>query len=142
MPYYLYTVHMLNPFPELLVYGLIAPFIVRIAIGSALLYLSVEHYRGRRDIAELLRPLMGRAGKSMAVVLALFELGTGALLLVGAWTQLSALLAMVLTLKPLFLKAHLKGLMPYEKATYGLMFLMAFSLLLSGAGAFAFDIPL
>jgi uncharacterized membrane protein YphA (DoxX/SURF4 family) len=133
---------MLNPFPELLVYGLIAPFIVRLALGSSLLYLAVEHYRGRRDIAELLRPLMGRSGRGVAVVLSLFELIAGALLLVGAWTQLAALLAMALTLKPLFLKAHLKGLMPYEKTTYGLMFLMAFSLLLSGAGAFAFDIPL
>lgn len=132
---------MLNPFPELLTYGLIAPFIIRIAIGSALLYLAVEHYRGRRDIAELMRPLVGRSG-GIAVALSLFELVAGALLLVGAWTQVSALLAMVLTLKPLFLKAHLRGLMPYEKATYGLLFLMALSLLLSGAGAFAFDIPL
>lgn len=133
---------MLNPFPELLVYGLIAPFIIRIALGSALLYLAVEHYRGRRNIAELLRPLMGHGSRGIAVALSFFELIAGALVLVGAWTQAAALLAMVLTLKPLFLKAHLKGLMPYEKATYGLLFLMAASLLLSGAGAFAFDIPL
>ncbi len=133
---------MLNPFPELLVYGLIAPFLIRIALGSALLYLAVEHYRGRRDIAELLRPLVGRGGRGVAVALSLFELGAGAFLIVGAWTQLAALVAMVLTIKPLLLKPHLKGLMPYEKATYGLLFLMALSLLLSGAGAFAFDIPL
>lgn len=133
---------MLNPFPELLVYGLVAPFIIRLALGSALLFLAVEHYRGRRDIADLMRPLMGRTGYGIAAALSFFELAAGVLLIVGAWTQWAAILAALLTVKPLFLKEHLCGLMAYEKATYGLMLLMAISLLLSGAGAFAFDIAL
>ncbi len=133
---------MLNPFPELLVYGILAPFIIRVALGSALLYLGIEHYRGRVAIAELLNPLMGKLARGAGGGLGLIEVLCGVALIVGAWTQVAALLACALTLKPLLLRAHLRGLSPYSPGMYMLLFVMALSLLVSGAGAFAFDIPL
>lgn len=133
---------MLNPFPELLVYGILAPFIIRLALGFALLYLSVLHYRNKRQIAELLRPSIGRLAGGVGPTVAVFEVASGVALVAGAWTQIAALLACVLMLKPLFLKSHLQGLSPYSHGTYAILFMMALSLLLSGAGAFAFDIPL
>ena len=133
---------MLNPFPELLVYGILAPFIIRLALGFALLYLSVEHYRNKRQIAELLRPLMGRLAGGAGPAMAVFEIAAGVALIAGAWTQIAALCACVLTLKPLFLRSNLRGIAPYSHSTYAILFMMALSLLLSGAGAFAFDIPL
>lgn len=123
-------------------YGILAPFIIRVALGSALLYLGIEHYRGRVAIAELLNPLMGKAARSVGAILGLIEALCGGVLIFGAWTQIAALLACALTLKPLLLRSHLRGLSPYTPGMYMLLFIMALSLTVSGAGVFAFDIPL
>lgn len=133
---------MLNPFPELLVYGLLAPFIIRLALGFALIYLSVEHYRNTAQIAQLLRPRTGASARIAGPALAVFELAAGVALIAGAWVQIAAIAALVLTLKPLLLRGDLRAISPYAHSTYAVLFMMALSLLLSGAGAFAFDISL
>lgn len=133
---------MLNPFPDLLVYGLLAPFIIRISLGAALLYLGIEHYRTRQDGASLVRPYLGRGAPYASSILGGCAVLCGITLVFGAWTQIAALVACSLSLMPLLLRSHHEGFSPYSRGTYGLLFVMSLSLLLSGAGAFAIDIPL
>lgn len=133
---------MLNPFPTLLIYGVIAPLLIRVTLGALLLYLSAEHFRSRREIAHLVSTLVGKLSKGTGWYLAGIELITGAALVVGLYTQIAAIVVIVLALKCLMVKQSLKVLSPLSRSTYLLMIVMALSLLLSGAGAFAFDLPL
>ncbi len=133
---------MLNPFPDLLVYGILAPLVIRLAVGAALLYLSVEHFRNRKDIAALLSPMVGRFSRGAGFYFAVVEAFAGALLVAGAWTQIAALVAIVLAVKSLLLRSRLSPLAPFSRSTYLLIIAMSASLLLSGAGALAFDLPL
>ena len=133
---------MLNPFPSLLMFGILAPFIIRVSLGATLLYIAVEHFRSKREIAGVLSPLMGRSSKWAWVLLCSVEVVAGALLVVGAWTQIGAIVVLLLALKTFFIKPSLRHLSPLSRSTYVLMCMMALSLLLSGAGGFAFDLPL
>ena len=133
---------MLNPFPDLLIYGIFAPFLIRVAVGAVLLYLSVEHLRSRKDIAHILSPIFGKASRVVGIFLGVVEVIAGGLLVVGAWTQVAALFALAIALKSLFFRRSLKSLCPLSKTTYALILVMSLSLLLSGAGIYAFDIRL
>lgn len=133
---------MLNPFPSLLMFGILAPFIIRVSLGAVLLYIAVEHFRSKREIAEVLSPLMGRSSKWAWVLLCAIEVSAGALLVVGAWTQIASIVVILLVLKTFFIRPSLRHLSPLSRSAYVLMCMMALSLLLSGAGGFAFDLPL
>ncbi len=133
---------MLNPFPTLLIYGVIAPLLIRVTLGALLLYLSAEHFRSRHEIARLVSTLIGKLSKGTGWYLAGIELIIGAALVVGLYTQIAAIIVIVLSLKCLVVKKNLKALSPLSHSTYLLMIVMALSLMLSGAGAFAFDLPL
>lgn len=133
---------MLNPFPTLLIYGIFAPLLIRVAVGTVLLYLSVEHLRGRKEIAHALRPMTGGFSSVAPLLLVVCEVIAGVLLVVGAWTQFAAILAIVLSLKALLTRRSLHALRPFPAIAYVLLIVMSLSLLISGAGAFAFDLPL
>jgi uncharacterized membrane protein YphA (DoxX/SURF4 family) len=66
----------------------------------------------------------------------------GALLVVGAWTQIAALFAILFSGKSLLIRKSLHAILPLSRGTYALLVGMGLSLLLSGAGGFAFDLPL
>ena len=137
-----YHRRMLNPFPSLLMFGILAPFIIRVSLGATLLYIAVEHFRSKKEIAEVLSPIMGRSSKWAWMLLCGFEVLAGALLVVGAWTQIASVVVILLALKTFLIKSSLRHLSPLSRSTYALMCMMALSLLLSGAGGFAFDLPL
>jgi uncharacterized membrane protein YphA (DoxX/SURF4 family) len=133
---------MLNPFPDLLIYGIFAPLLIRVALGAALLYLCVEHIRARKEIAQALSRRAGKISRLAAPLLCLIEVAAGALLVVGAWTQVAALVTFVLTITFLVLRKSHAELRPLSSSAYMFMLAMSLSLLLSGAGAYAFDLPL
>lgn len=111
---------MLSVFPELLFLSLFAPLIFRIALAVLFGLASWNHFREK--------------GIALSAAEALLAI----LLLIGAWTQLASLGACALIalylLSPRFA--------PYARSTVWLMLPVTFSLLITGAGAFAFDLPL
>lgn len=135
---------LLNPFPGLLVYGILAPLILRVAVGAALFYLAVYHYRERRGIMELLSPIVGKMSRGVPLLFILVEVLTAVAFIVGAYIQIAALIACVLFLKSLMLKARWRLIAPLPHTTYLLLCVISISLLLSGAGGgvWAFDLPL
>jgi uncharacterized membrane protein YphA (DoxX/SURF4 family) len=112
---------MLSLFPQLLFLSFFAPTLIRIAVGVSLMYLA--WYR----IAD--SSLMHRA-------LALLEIVLAAALLIGLWTQVAALIATLLLLVLLSRSQRL------PHSTLILLAIMAVTLVVTGPGAFAFDLPL
>jgi hypothetical protein len=132
---------MLNPFPEFLVYAFFAPTVLRVAVAIAFLYSAYYTYTHRKHIAEVAFPVIGKAswlGVGSTVVHGVLAFMLGA----GYNTQVAAILGMLGALKGMLLSRRYPGIFPFARATYALIFIILFSLLLTGAGALAYDLPL
>jgi hypothetical protein len=119
---------MLNPFPDLLMFGFFAPTIVRVVAALILLYGARAHWAARE-----------RGGHSLLFAVAHGVIGL--MLLFGYYTQLAALAGLVGVVGSFIwpLRTHVP---PLPRSTSILLIAIFVSLLLSGAGAFAFDLPL
>lgn len=144
---------MLNPFPDLLVLGFFAPLILRVSVGLLFLWMSYEHVYKRREAIItsvqtnppgplLLKPYFGPFTSYIVWAIGAVELVVGAALVVGYFTQVASLLGIVLVLKKLYFKKHYSDIALLSVPTYLLLLAIFLSLLLSGAGALAFDLPL
>jgi uncharacterized membrane protein YphA (DoxX/SURF4 family) len=132
---------MLNQFPQLLAYSFFAPLIIRVGVGCALLYMAYTHAKHREAIAQIDFPLVGKSRSIVAISCAFFVL-VGGMFIFGWHTQIAAVLAIVVCIKSLIVARRYPELVPYQRATLLLLIVMSVSLLLSGAGARAFDLPL
>ncbi len=122
---------MLSLFPSLLTYGRLGPFIIRGVLGITLAYFGYLKIMNR-----------GRSSGSNSVRYGIVEVFISAFLIIGLYTQLAALInALILVIKLVF-KAKQKALFSDGINYYVLLLVMAISLLFTGAGAFAFDLPL
>ena len=144
---------MLNPFPDLLVLGFFAPLILRVSVGLLFLWMSYEHiFKRRKAITEsvqanlpgpsFLKPHFGTLTPYMIWAIGAVELVVGVALTVGYLTQVASLLGIVLVLKKLYFKKHYSDIALLSVPTYLLLLAIFLSLLLTGAGALAFDLPL
>ena len=135
---------MLNPFPELLILGLLAPFILRVALGVLFLHAGWNHLsRERRaKAASKLRVAWGVLGTHFIWILGVVEVLVGLALLVGFFTQIAALVGVLIALKLLYLRKPHPVIASGSVECYILVIAICLSLLLSGAGALAIDIPL
>lgn len=121
---------MLNPFPSLLDFALLAPFLVRVALGLMFLHLAYDgllHYKKIPRIA-LFLAVLGALG--------------GIALLVGLFTQIASLLGVLISLAFFLFPKQTAASFAIEKRLSFLLFALSLSLLFSGAGLFAFDLPL
>ncbi len=132
---------MLNTFPDLLTLGFFAPTIVRVAVACLFLYAAYAVYKHRRSIAHVRLPLVGTAVWVAGFAALVYAL-VGAMLLFGYYTQMAAIVGGITALKGLLLHGKFGTLFPYPRSTYLLIAAACLSLLISGAGAFAYDLPL
>lgn len=133
---------MLSVFPIMFL-SLLAHTILRLFLGAALIYLGINHgFRHRMGLGVVAKEHWPRMGVFFVWQLAFVEMVLGALIFVGAWTQPAALLAAVLALKMIiFAKRFAHPAVPPR--LFWIMVLAAgLSLTITGAGAFAFDLPL
>lgn len=121
---------LLNIFPDLLTFSLIAPLLIRLAVGGYFLihgwallsWRATPPSRYTQDVPQ-------------RYWLSLLSIAGAVLVLVGAWTQLGALVLSILSLIYLYGDNE-------RRVRYILLLAMALSLLFSGAGFLAFDLPL
>ena len=132
---------MLNTFPDLLVLGFYAPTIIRVAVACLFLYSAYAAYQHRRASAHAVLPIVGAVSWAAGFAAAVY-LAVGLMLLAGYYTQIAAILGAVAALKGLALGTRFGSLFPYSRSTYVLILAVCLSLLLSGAGQFAYDLPL
>lgn len=134
---------MLNSFPDLLTYALLGPFLLRVTVGIILLSFAYTHLIRQR---EAIRMALSERWKSLGPIfvwhLGTLEIIAGVLLIVGFLTQIAALLVILISLKMLVLKRKHAVLARHSTVVYVLILAIALSLLITGAGAFAFDLPL
>jgi uncharacterized membrane protein YphA (DoxX/SURF4 family) len=113
---------MLSLFPSLLFLAPFAALFIRVAVAIALVLASWK------QMSE---------GGAVARTLGVLEFVAAAALFVGFWTQAAALLAILLFVAMLLIPNR-----PYPESTLLLALVMALTLVVTGPGAFAFDLPL
>ncbi len=116
--------HPLSTFPALLTYGFFAPTILRLGIGFLRLMAGVD--RKNKDYGWT----------------SIFYIVSSIMIVVGFYTQIAVIIALILIALDFWLEKK-KGPVAREKmALTILMIIILLSLLLTGPGAFAFDLPL
>lgn len=132
---------MLNPFPIQFL-ALLAYLILRVLAGVVLLILGVRHFKQRVSLYPVLTLPIFPFGKITTLMLIASELTIGALFILGMHTQIAALLLMAMSVKMLFLRKRFSHPTLPSRLFYLLLFAIACSLFITGAGALAFDLPL
>jgi len=132
---------MLNPFPIQWL-ALLAYFILRLFVGLTLYYLGKEHVRHYRELVTSTQwPFLPQRALPIQLLI-FFELVIAILLLIGAWTQYAALLLLGLSIKMLLFHNRFSHPSIPPKMVYFLLIGCALSLFITGAGAFAIDLPI
>jgi uncharacterized membrane protein YphA (DoxX/SURF4 family) len=119
---------MLSIFPTLLAYENIAPFLLRLTLGVIFIYWSYGKLKTRTNSKE--------------VFWGSLELGIGVLFIVGFLTQLVASISALMLVFHLIEKIKQKALFSNGINYYFILFVISLSILITGAGSFAFDLPL
>jgi len=132
---------MLNPFPDLLMFSFFVPTLLRITVAVTLVYMALSMGGNKGALVSLRVPLIGTVPPWATWVSVCVTFLVALSLFVGFGTQISALLAIALILKHLWLGRYTNKL-PLSKGVYILLCIICLSLLFSGAGALAFDLPL
>ena len=132
---------MLNTFPSLLTFSFFAPMLLRITVAVTFAYLVHKQFKHREAIAEVRVPLIGKMGGLVWVGL-LIESGMALAMLVGWHVQIAALLGLVLCFKHFIYAKKYPSLVPLHRSTYIFIFIICLTLLITGAGALAMDLPL
>lgn len=132
---------MLNLFPIQFL-ALLAYFILRVITGLVLLWLAKRHFQFRHELSTILVLPIFPFGKITVTILIITEIIAGALLTLGAFTQIGALLLILLSLDMLLFRQKFQHHTLPNKLTYLLLLAIGLSLFITGAGAFAFDLPI
>ena len=129
---------MLNLFPIQFLAPL-AYFILRIGVGIIFLYLGKSHIKNNEIASSLDRSDSGNNSKVWFV--GIFEIIIGLFFLFGFLTQITSLLSMLYVLFSGRLRRKMPQLVP-GRLFLILLFFASLSLFITGAGAFAFDLPI
>lgn len=122
---------MLSIFPSLLSYQELSPFLIRLVLGITLAYFGYRKIKGR-----------GQSSGSNSVLYGAVEILVSIFILIGLYTQLAALINVIILAIKLAFKARNKQLLTDGINYYILLLVMAISLMVTGAGWWAFDLPL
>ena len=114
---------MLSVFPELLFLSPFAAFLIRVAVSVVFGYSAVTRLRHGGGLLKLYGTI---------------DLALALLLLAGAYTQLTAIASVICALAWL----AVPSIRPVPSSTAALTLVLSLSLILTGAGPFAYDLPL
>ncbi|MDB5259029.1 MAG: hypothetical protein JWO73_237 [Candidatus Taylorbacteria bacterium] len=115
-------------FPPLLAYASVAPLIIRVVLGLTLIHFGYRKTQGK-----------GQSSGSNSSTYGILEIMIGIFLVVGIFTQLAAMLNVVILVIKLSLKVREGKFLNDGVNYYVLLLAMALSLLFSAPGAFAVD---
>jgi uncharacterized membrane protein YphA (DoxX/SURF4 family) len=117
---------MLNPFPDLLIYSTFAPFILRVVLGFVYLDLGILNFKKEGN-----QKLLG-----------LVEIVGAIMLFFGFYTQVAAILFIIIGGASFYVEYKDATILKRDIVFYLLVLAISISLLLTGAGAYAKDLPL
>ena len=132
-----------NLFPELFSLSLIAPLLLRIALSF--IFINLGYLKLTKEKAgwiSSLNILNLKPAGFLVILLGSVEIIGGLLLLAGAYTQLIALILGVICLSEMFVEYEEESILKRDIVFYLLLAVICVSLLLTGAGLYAVDVPL
>ena len=134
---------MLNPFPDLLTYSLLAPLILRLVAGLIFIDLGLIIFKGEKtrwlaSFKALRIPKEELAVKIFGAV----QIIAGVMFVLGLYTQIAALILALITFAETYIEYKEPVILKRNFVFYILLLTISLSLLFSGAGAFAIDLPL
>ncbi|MEX0919231.1 MAG: DoxX family protein [Parcubacteria group bacterium] len=134
---------MLNPFPELLMYSMLGPLILRVVVGLIFIDLGLLKFKSEKERWLASFDTLGlRPADLLLPLYAVLQIVGGILLIVGLWTQVAALAFVIFTGVELYVEWKAREILKRDMVFYLLLFVISLSLLLTGAGRYAIDIPL
>ena len=134
---------MLNVFPDLLTFSFFAPFLLRVALGVVFLDFGRHTLgKGRAQHGALFEALGLKQHGRYVTILGALEIVVALMLILGFYTQIAALVAFIFSLEAYYLKGKHGAHIEHRRHLFFLTAVISFSLLFSGAGAIAFDLPL
>jgi uncharacterized membrane protein YphA (DoxX/SURF4 family) len=133
--------HPLNPFPELLTYRILIPTLLRVAAAIIFAYLAYRHYERREAISRVVFPIIGR-GMWISWLAIIVEIVVAAALFFGYYTQIAAIIGGIGALKQWVWRGKFPAFFWLTRSASFLLLIICLALLIGGAGAFAFDLPL
>jgi uncharacterized membrane protein YphA (DoxX/SURF4 family) len=135
-------IEVFSVFPGLFFLAPFAATLLRIAAGYTFLYMANSLIQDRHEIARIHLPIIGHVGEGLVWLTAILVGIIGCMLAVGLYTQVAAIFGMLFVIKHWFWLHWYRSAAGLSRGTLALLFVVCFSLLITGAGAFAFDLPL
>lgn len=132
---------MLNLFPIQFLAPL-AYTLLRLCVGFLLVRLGTMHIRNRRPATTLGIEKSLVLSPVTLLCVGLLEIIAGVLIFLGLYTQLGALLALLLIAIQIVFSRRFPTEKTPSQMFFALLFCVALSLFITGAGAFAFDLPI
>ena len=132
---------MLSLFPQILFLEPVGITLLRVAAGLVFLYLAYWHSQRVRELSDVRFIIIGK-GAWIVYGAIFFEAVVGAALIAGYLTQLAALIGAVMALKCLIWRGRYPQFFPLERAASFMLLAICLSLIVTGAGSYAFDLPL
>lgn len=134
---------MLNPFPHLFVFSFFAPTLLRLAVACVFAYMAVRFFKTRVAFSKTALPIIGVPGVIPTYVLVVAYAIIAAMFFFGWYTQIAAIAGCIAMLKHAwFADGQHLTYSPRSRSTYVLAAIICLSLLVTGAGAYAMDLPL
>ena len=122
---------------------MLAPVVLRLVIGLIFIDLGILKFRSEKPRwISSFETLGVRPADLFVPAYALLQIIGGILLILGLWTQAAALAFVIFTGIELYVEMSAREVLKRDMVFYLLLFVISVSLLLSGAGSFAIDIPL
>lgn len=122
---------MLSLFPSLLSYDQLSPLILRVVLGITLAYFGYQKIIGKGGSSGSNTKIYG----GVEIIIAIF-------LIIGLFTQLAALLNAIILVIKLGFKVRDRKFLTDGINYYLLLLAIAISVMFTGAGWLAFDLPL
>ena len=138
----IFYMHILSLFPSLFYLAPLSATIIRLGAGIAFFYIGYVLILNRREITQITLPFIGYPAQWMIVVSGVITILDGLALIIGFGTQAAAIIGIIIALKHLLLPRTYESVRPFARSTYALLILMSLTLILTGAGPFAVDLPL
>ncbi len=134
---------MLNPFPELLTYGLLSPFILRLVLSFIFVNLGILALKNEKKAwVSSFTSLRIPKPELFVKIFGVIEIVGGAMLILGFYTQIASIVLAILTFAEAYIEYRDPSILKRNLVFYVLIFSITISLIFSGAGAFAIDLPL
>ncbi|MCF7865770.1 MAG: DoxX family protein [Candidatus Pacebacteria bacterium] len=134
---------MTNPFPELLTFSLLAPTLLRLTLGIFVILLGYNKLKNpQKGIVDFFEALSFKPSSYYIKTLSIAEIVMGIALFFGFLTQIAALVVAIITFVSLLVTIRHPEAGLQKASLYTLFFVISISLVLTGAGLIAIDLPL